>query len=221
MTRRMLNNPCPCVACRHRREARHHARGRVAWIGLLGLLACSVPLAAALPGDDPGAMPVPASPVTMTVPREPVLVPGTVRVTGEDGGAIIRWRESEPGGSPNGGRLVNGVRLPASGTGYYTYGAGALGIGDLARPGGGSIDGHASHQNGLDVDIRLPRRDRARGPANPSNYDRALTQAVVDRLVQRGASLVLIGPSLNLRGPSGVVVRWPNHDDHLHVRFPG
>ena len=110
MTRRMLNNPCPCVACRHRREARHHARGRVAWIGLLGLLACSVPLAAALPGDDPGAMPVPASPVTMTVPREPVLVPGTVRVTGEDGGAIIRWRESEPGGSPNGGRLVNGVR---------------------------------------------------------------------------------------------------------------
>ena len=25
MTRRMLNNPCPCVACRHRREARHHA----------------------------------------------------------------------------------------------------------------------------------------------------------------------------------------------------
>jgi len=257
MTRRMLNNPCPCVACRHRREARHHARGRVAWIGLLGLLACSVPLAAALPGDDPGAMPVPTSPVTMTVPREPVLVPGTVRVTGEDGGALIRWRESEPGGSPNGGRLVNGVRLPASGTGYYTYdprtqaepggldtrwgtarlvremvdlgrwwarthpGAGALGIGDLARPGGGSIDGHASHQNGLDVDIRLPRRDRARGPANPSNYDRALTQAVVDRLVQRGASLVLIGPSLNLRGPSGVVVRWPNHDDHLHVRFPG
>ena len=37
---------------------------------------------------------------------------------------------------------------------------------------------------------------------------------------RRGADLVLIGPSLDLTGPSGVVVRWPNHDDHLHVRFP-
>ena len=24
----------------------------------------------------------------------------------------------------------------------------------------------------------------------------------------------------SLTGPPGVVVRWPNHDDHLHVRFP-
>jgi hypothetical protein len=64
------------------------------------------------------------------------------------------------------------------------------------------------------------RRDGVEGPADASSYDRALTQAVVDRLVARGADLVLIGPSLDLTGPSGVVVRWPNHDDHLHVRFP-
>jgi murein endopeptidase len=99
-----------------------------------------------------------------------------------------------------------------------------LGVGDLSRPAGGPftgpVVGHSSHQNGLDVDIRLPRRDGVEGPATPSDYDRALTQAVVDRLVSQGASLVLIGPNLDLRGPSGVVVRWPNHDDHLHVRFP-
>lgn len=224
---------------------------------MLGLLACSVPLAAALPEDAAPSVPVPASPVTMTVPREPVLIPGTVRVTGEESGAIIAWRDSAAGGSPNEGHLKGGVRLPASGTGYYTYdprtqqepggldtrwgttrlvremidlgkwwarthpGAGAIGIGDLARRGGGDIDGHASHENGLDVDIRLPRRDRAHGPANPSNYDRALTQAIVDRVVARGASLVLVGHSLDLRGPGGVVMPWPNHDDHLHVRFPG
>lgn len=257
MARSILNSPCPCAACRHRREARHGRRGRAAWIGLIGLLACSVPLAAALPDRDQPTQPVPSTPMTMAIPREPVLIPPTIEVTGEDGGAIVDWRESVPDGTPNGGRLIGAVRLPASGPGYYTYdprtqrepggletrwgtarlvrevmdlgawwarthpGAGPLGIGDLSRRHGGVIDGHSSHQNGLDVDIRLPRRDRERGPANPGNYDRALTQAVVDRLVGQGADLVLIGHSLDLRGPAGVVVRWPNHDDHLHVRFPG
>lgn len=187
----------------------------------------------------------------------PVLIPQTVLVTGEDAGALIDWRESEPEGSPNGGRLIDAVRLPVSGNGYYTYdprtqrqpggletrwgtarlvreitllgewwarahsGRKPLGVGDLARRYGGPIDGHASHQNGLDVDIRLPRRDGVMGAANPSNYDRDLTQDIVDRLVARGAALVLIGPSLDLSGPAGVVVRWPNHDDHIHVRFAG
>ncbi len=53
-----------------------------------------------------------------------------------------------------------------------------------------------------------------------ADYDRERTQQVVDRLVERGAELVLVGPSLRLTGPPGVVVAWPNHDDHLHVRFP-
>jgi murein endopeptidase len=99
-----------------------------------------------------------------------------------------------------------------------------LGIGDLSRPEGGPfrgpVVGHASHQNGLDVDIRLVRRDGAEAAVDQSSYDPALTQALVDRLVARGASLVLIGPSLHLHGPPEVVMPWPNHDDHLHVRFP-
>lgn len=96
-----------------------------------------------------------------------------------------------------------------------------LGIGDLSREHGGFFGGpgvgHASHQNGLDVDIRLPRRDGVRGPANPGNYDRELTQAIIDRVHAQGASLILVGPSLDVHGP---VTVWPNHDDHLHVRWP-
>ena len=99
-----------------------------------------------------------------------------------------------------------------------------LGIGDLSRRSGGPftgpVVGHASHQNGTDVDIRLVRRDGTQAQVGADAYDRELTQAVVDRLVAQGASLVLVGPSLDLRGPSGVVMRWPNHDDHIHARFP-
>ena len=32
-------------------------------------------------------------------------------------------------------------------------------IGDISRRGGGPLDEHASHQNGLDVDIYYPRLD--------------------------------------------------------------
>ncbi len=102
-----------------------------------------------------------------------------------------------------------------------TYpGAPRLGIGDLSRAGGGDFDLHASHENGLDVDIRLPRADGSEGQSNPSTYDRARTQAIVDRLVARGAEYVFYGPNLDVRGPGGIVMTWPNHDDHLHVRFP-
>ncbi len=99
-----------------------------------------------------------------------------------------------------------------------------LGVGDLAQEHGGPftgpVVGHASHENGLDVDIRLVRADGREAATDPGSYDRALTQSVVDRLIAQGASLVLKGPSLDLTGPSGVVMEWPGHDDHLHVRFP-
>jgi hypothetical protein len=98
-----------------------------------------------------------------------------------------------------------------------------LGIGDLSQEHGGPftgpVVGHVSHQNGLDVDIRLVRSDGAERAADPKSYDRALTQAVVDQLVARGAQLVLVGPNLTLHGPTGIVMTWPAHDDHIHARF--
>jgi hypothetical protein len=97
-----------------------------------------------------------------------------------------------------------------------------LGIGDLSRESGGSFTGpavgHASHQNGLDVDVRLVRRDGTEAAVDPGTYDRALTQELVNRFLAAGASHVFVGPSLDLHGPNVMV--WPNHDDHLHVRFP-
>lgn len=95
-----------------------------------------------------------------------------------------------------------------------------LGFGDLSGRGGGPLDLHHSHENGLDVDIRLPRKDGREGRAHPGNYDRERTQEIIDRLVASGAEMILIGPNLDLTGPSGVVIRWPAHDDHLHVRLP-
>jgi murein endopeptidase len=100
-------------------------------------------------------------------------------------------------------------------------------VGDLSRPRGGDFGprfggiGHASHQNGLDVDIHYPRTDgRLRSPARPELVDRAAAQELVDAFVRAGAEHVFVGPSLDLHGPRGVVQALVNHDNHLHVRLP-
>ena len=96
-----------------------------------------------------------------------------------------------------------------------------IGIGDLSRRLGGPFGPrHASHQNGLDVDVYYPRRDRReRPPRRAAQIDHRLAQDLVDRFVAAGAVVVFVGPNTELTGPPGVVqVLW-NHDNHLHARF--
>jgi Penicillin-insensitive murein endopeptidase len=99
-------------------------------------------------------------------------------------------------------------------------------IGDLSRPHGGDFGRqfgyvwHASHQNGLDVDIYFPRRDRVRRePRTAADIDGRLSQDLVNRFVRAGATNVFVGPGTGLTGPPGVVQVIPHHDDHMHVRI--
>ena len=101
-----------------------------------------------------------------------------------------------------------------------------VGIGDLSRPRGGRFGkrfgglGHASHQNGVDVDLYYPRLDGLeREPRTVRQIDLELAQDLVDRFVRAGARYVFVGPNTDLTGPRRVVERLVHHDDHLHVRF--
>ena len=83
------------------------------------------------------------------------------------------------------------------------------------------MDEHASHQNGLDVDIYYPRLDRRlRAPIATSQIDHHLAQDLLDRFVAAGAQMIFVGYSAGLHGPSDVVIPYPNHENHMHVRFP-
>ncbi|HEV2787295.1 MAG TPA: penicillin-insensitive murein endopeptidase, partial [Solirubrobacteraceae bacterium] len=100
-------------------------------------------------------------------------------------------------------------------------------IGDLSRPFGGPFGrrfgglGHASHQNGLDVDVYYPRLDRRlRPPAKVADVDRALAQDLVSRFVGAGAQHAFVGLRVGLGGPPRVVQAIEHHDDHVHVRIP-
>jgi murein endopeptidase len=96
-----------------------------------------------------------------------------------------------------------------------------IGIGDLSRPHGGYFGPkHATHQNGLDVDVYYPRLDgRERPPLRVAQIDLALAQELVDRFVTAGAELIYVGPHTPLTGPRGIVQPLWNHDNHLHVRI--
>jgi murein endopeptidase len=99
-------------------------------------------------------------------------------------------------------------------------------VGDLSRPEGGDFSarfgglGHASHQNGLDVDVYYPRRDRLpRAPRRPAQVDRRLASALVHRFAEASARYVFVGPSLGLPRPRRIVQPLVHHDDHLHFRL--
>jgi murein endopeptidase len=105
--------------------------------------------------------------------------------------------------------------------------AARLGVADISRPHGGAFDsrygglGHASHQNGRDIDIYYPRKDhRERPPRTVGQIDKHLAQELVDRFVKAGATFVFVGPHTGLHGKRGVVLPLSEHDDHMHVRWP-
>jgi len=94
-------------------------------------------------------------------------------------------------------------------------------VGDISFEGGGPMDEHVSHQNGLDVDVYYPRLDGVlKSPRTTAQIDRRLAQDLLDRFVAAGARMVFVGFSSGLRGRGGVVVPYPNHENHMHVRFP-
>jgi hypothetical protein len=100
--------------------------------------------------------------------------------------------------------------------------AARLVIGDISRLGGGPLDEHVSHQNGLDVDVYYPRRDRRElAPTTIDQVDVALSQDLLDLFLAAKPEFVFVGPDLvpQLHGPAGVVEPLVGHDNHMHVRI--
>jgi len=95
-------------------------------------------------------------------------------------------------------------------------------IGDISRYGGGPLDQHVSHQNGLYVDVYYPRIDRREiAPTSVDQVDIPLSRDLLQRFVAANAEFVFVGPQLPLTGPAGVVEPLAAHDNHMHVRiFP-
>lgn len=100
-------------------------------------------------------------------------------------------------------------------------GAPRVGVGDFSLPHGGTFGPkHASHQNGLDVDVYYPRLDRReRPPVRAAQINRRLAQDLLSRFVCAGAARIFVGPNTDLVGPRRIVRILVLHDNHMHVRI--
>lgn len=168
-------------------------------------------------------------PVAVGRPNRGRLVRG-IRLPAE-GPLFFTWDPVRDRVPNRGWRLYGTARLLATVDAvlkeYYRRNPGAprVAIGDLSRSRGGDFGprfgglGHASHQNGLDIDIYYPRKDRRElAPTRVSQVDLDLAQELVDLFVGEGAQYVFVGPRTGLHGPRKVVQELVHHDDHLHVR---
>ena len=102
-----------------------------------------------------------------------------------------------------------------------------MAVGDLSRPHGGDFGprfgyiGHASHQNGLDVDVYYPRADgRELAPRDASQIDRRSRRSSWTASWPRAPEVIFVGPNTGCAGPPGAVQALVHHDNHLHVRLP-
>jgi murein endopeptidase len=199
-----------------------------------------------VPTPPPSPLPPVATPTPMPAPLPPVAKLPPSRSLGQPwAGRLVYGRRLPPRGEGfltwdpilkrvgnrpwrrwGTGRLLRTVGSVLAAYARRHPGASPVLVGDLSRRRGGDFGprfggiGHASHQNGLDVDIYYPRNDgRLAAPRRPAQVDLAGAQELVDAFVQKGAVNVFVGPSLNLRGPARIVSPLVHHDDHLHVRL--
>ena len=115
-------------------------------------------------------------------------------------------------------------QIRAAAVSLVNRGYSRVAIGDVGLEHGGDIAGHESHERGLDVDIRIMRRDdrqcRWGGTYRMSVYDRTATRALVNaiRATAPGhVKLIYFNDPVLIR--EGLTRYYPGHDDHLHVRY--
>ena len=121
----------------------------------------------------------------------------------------------------------------------------ALAIGDLSARDGGKLGEHRSHQSGLDVDLgfyftKVPAGYPESFVEANANLDLEATWALIVSFVRTagqpgGLDVIFLDeavqariyrwarnrgvPEDQLEYIAGYVHHWPNHGDHLHVRF--
>ena len=127
-------------------------------------------------------------------------------------------------GAANWGMAEAVDTLEAVGRSMVARGYGRIAVGDLSLEHPGDIPGHATHERGLDIDIRLLRKANDQCTWGTrwsySTYDRAATRVMIQEfraLTPGHIKLIYFNDPVLIR--EGLTTWYSGHDDHIHVRF--
>jgi peptidoglycan hydrolase-like protein with peptidoglycan-binding domain len=131
---------------------------------------------------------------------------------------------SDGNGRANWGTGAAIGQLEAAAKAFFKTGHGRVAVGDLSWEHGGNIPGHATHEVGLDADLRLIRFYRNQCTVGTTwrtpYYDRSATRMLINAI--RAAApghvkLVYFNDPVLIH--EGLTTWYAGHDDHLHVRY--
>jgi penicillin-insensitive murein endopeptidase len=94
-----------------------------------------------------------------------------------------------------------------------------FGVGNISLAGGGKFKPHATHKDGLQVDVRPLRKDGARVPVSyfQSGYDKEATARLIGIFQAYPAVINIYFNDLSIPG----VRPLKDHDNHFHVAMRG
>ncbi|MCA0350706.1 MAG: penicillin-insensitive murein endopeptidase [Chloroflexi bacterium] len=142
-----------------------------------------------------------------------------------DFSANICDQDPDSNGNANWGVASTVAQIEAAASDFVGYGKGKVPLGDISFEHGGDIPGHASHETGLDVDLWPIRTDGkqctgSRITWQSSTYDRAATRNLVKAIRAAAPNQITV---IYFNDPvlisEGLTTSYPNHDNHLHIRF--
>jgi peptidoglycan hydrolase-like protein with peptidoglycan-binding domain len=140
------------------------------------------------------------------------------------GTTLCDYTDEGNGTSGNWGTGLTIGALEAAAASFAATGHGRVAVGDISFEHGGNIPGHATHEVGLDIDLRLIRKAGNQclygTTFRLSSYDRAATRILIQAI---RAAAPLHVKLIYFNDPvlisEGLTTSYPGHDDHLHVRY--
>jgi hypothetical protein len=127
----------------------------------------------------------------------------------------------EPGGADQFGRAATIRHIQELGELWSKkHPSHPIAIGDISRKGGGPFPPHATHKDGLDVDIRPLTNNGINEPTNigAANYSHESTRELIVLIKENfDPEVVFFNDKLTIK--EGLTRHAKGHDNHLHVRF--
>jgi len=155
------------------------------------------------------------------IPKSSLSTTTTVDTVLPESGIGFTTYNREPGGADQFGRAATIRHIQELGELWFAkHPSRPIAIGDISRKGGGPFPPHATHKDGLDVDMRPLTNNGINEPTNigAANFSHEQTRELI-LLIRDNFDIEVIFFNDPLTISEGLTKHAKGHENHVHVRF--